>query len=303
MGPVKQADRVTEAGERAPSWPATVEEAYVHALETWNAPGGDDRIPEADRPLRRRQIALLLERVPEGGLVLDLGMGAGIVAHTLLLAGRRVAVLDVPEADPEPAERLRGLGAEVLTAEVGPEPIPLEDGSVDAVFLGDVIEHVPGSPLPMLEEIHRVLRAGGQLVLTTPNAVRLHVRAKLLLGRSNWPPLDVVYGYTVHPSHHREYTGSDLVDVLTRSGFEQIAVEYVEERLVTLPLTGLDDIATIARRTRREVGPARRLVWGTAARAARMLISVRPTLAGDIVVTARRPTAEAPLRRGCGGER
>jgi len=283
-------DGQAHGATRERAFPASVEKAYLEALATWNAPGEDGRILEADRPLRRLQISLLLERVPEDGLVLDLGMGAGIIGHTLLRAGRRVAALDVPEADPEPADRLRELGADVLTAVVGPEPIPLADGSVDAVFLGDVIEHVPGSPLPMLAEIHRVLRPGGHLVLTTPNAVRLHVRTKLLLGRSNWPPLDVVYGHTVHPSHHREYTGPDLVDVLTRSGFERIDVDYVEERLVTLPLNGLDDIATIARRKPAEVGAARRLVWGAAARAARLLISARPTLAGDIVVTARRPS-------------
>jgi SAM-dependent methyltransferase len=49
------------------------------------------------------------------------------------------------------------------------EAMALRDGSVDLLFAGEVIEHVD-HPDAFLDEIHRVLRPGGQLVLTTPNA-------------------------------------------------------------------------------------------------------------------------------------
>ena len=42
-------------------------------------------------------------------------------------------------------------------------------GSVDAVVLLDVLEHI-ADPAGALEEIHRVLRCGGQLLLSVPNA-------------------------------------------------------------------------------------------------------------------------------------
>jgi len=45
----------------------------------------------------------------------------------------------------------------------------LRDGSVDVFFTGECIEHVENTDA-FLDEIHRVLRPGGSLILTTPNA-------------------------------------------------------------------------------------------------------------------------------------
>jgi ubiquinone/menaquinone biosynthesis C-methylase UbiE len=48
------------------------------------------------------------------------------------------------------------------------EPLPLEDNSVDAVWAGEVIEHI-ADVAPWLSEVRRVLRPGGTLLLTTPD--------------------------------------------------------------------------------------------------------------------------------------
>src|SRR6478672_9102903 len=45
--------------------------------------------------------------------------------------------------------------------------IPLADGTVDAVLCTQVIEHIP-EPVPVIREIHRVLRPGGTLILSVP---------------------------------------------------------------------------------------------------------------------------------------
>jgi SAM-dependent methyltransferase len=245
--------------------PATTEQAYREAIARWNAWPHGNAFPEWDRPVRRRQLELLLEAVAPSGLVVDVGTGTGIVPSALLETDRRVLTLDIPGGNDRVAAWIRDHGGSAAVAVVGPDPIPLGNAEADAVLLADVIEHLPGSPLPLLEEIARVLRPGGTLVLTTPNATRLHVRVKLLLGRSNWPPLSAVYGeHDVHPSHHREYTAADLVEVLTKTGFVDVAIEHLEERFGSQ-------------------GPrlAGRLV-------ARTLMAVRPSLAGDIVASARR---------------
>jgi SAM-dependent methyltransferase len=46
--------------------------------------------------------------------------------------------------------------------------LPLPDGSVDLIFAGEAIEHMR-LPQRFLSECHRILRPGGQLILTTPN--------------------------------------------------------------------------------------------------------------------------------------
>lgn len=49
---------------------------------------------------------------------------------------------------------------------------PLRDGAVAGLFMGELIEHIYGTGR-LLAECHRVLRAGGCLVLTTPNLAAL----------------------------------------------------------------------------------------------------------------------------------
>lgn len=47
--------------------------------------------------------------------------------------------------------------------------LPFKDNVFDKVYCLQVIEHT-GSPLQLVKEIHRVLRAGGTMLLTTPNS-------------------------------------------------------------------------------------------------------------------------------------
>jgi SAM-dependent methyltransferase len=49
-------------------------------------------------------------------------------------------------------------------------PLPFEDGEFDAVLCFETIEHMP-HPRRFMEELGRVVRRGGELVLTTPNAL------------------------------------------------------------------------------------------------------------------------------------
>jgi len=80
--------------------------------------------------------------------------------------------------------------------------IPFEDGRFDIVFCTEVLEHVP-EPSEFLDEIRRVLRPGGVLIMTTPFLVPLHEE-----------PHDY-YRYTQHGIRH----------LLMKSGFSGITVE------------------------------------------------------------------------------
>jgi SAM-dependent methyltransferase len=68
-----------------------------------------------------------------------------------------------------------GADVEFLQADIT-ERLPLEDGTVQVAYCSEVVEHLP-FPEQLLAEIHRVLRPGGYLLLTTPNEPNLFQRS------------------------------------------------------------------------------------------------------------------------------
>lgn len=107
--------------------------------------------------------------VTDSTRLVDVGCGdgalCGVIAQDL---GCRVTGVDpsaiaIRFADEEFARR--GLSGEFVQAEGYRYPFP--DGAFDTAVCSDVIEHVR-EPEALLAEIHRLLRPGGVLVLTTP---------------------------------------------------------------------------------------------------------------------------------------
>ena len=100
--------------------------------------------------------------------VLDLGSGLG--GPTLLLAeacgARKVIGIDIEPKLVELSSALAakaGLSDRVEFRLVEPGPLRFDDASFDAVFTSGAILHVEDK-LAVLEEVHRVLRAGGRLL-------------------------------------------------------------------------------------------------------------------------------------------
>jgi SAM-dependent methyltransferase len=117
------------------------------------------RDPEPWRYAWRR--TMLENELHKGDRWLDLGCGAG----RFLSAGPNAIGVDVA---PSALERCRDNvpGCDVrLIDEQG--CIPVEHGSIDFVWCSETIEHVADA-LGLLQEVRRVLRPGGRLLLTTP---------------------------------------------------------------------------------------------------------------------------------------
>jgi SAM-dependent methyltransferase len=119
----------------------------------------------------RRIIRIGLRGARVAGPVVDLGCGPGFLSAALMREGLSVLALDRSEASLERVrERFTGdprfLGAEVS----GLDRLPLGDSEAGAVFLVEVIEHLPREAWdPLVAEVARVLRPGGRFVVTTPN--------------------------------------------------------------------------------------------------------------------------------------
>ncbi|MCV3272655.1 class I SAM-dependent methyltransferase [Roseobacter sinensis] len=119
------------------------------------------------------------------------------------------------------------------------EPLPYPDDSLDAIYAEEVLEHVPNpAGRAFLSEAKRVLRPGGVLRLTTPDALGI---CKVFAG--GVPDVDVEHWepFWLNPYWSREYwlngqfylyghqhlwTFEELSDALGQSGFKK--VERVE---------------------------------------------------------------------------
>jgi SAM-dependent methyltransferase len=124
---------------------------------------GFSRAAEAYRIGRPRYppeaLALIAERLDlrPGRTLLDLAAGTGALTRPLAETGAEVVAVE-PVAEMR-AELPGGIRALDGTAEA----IPLEDGSVDAVTVGQAFHWFDGAAA--LREIHRVLRPGGRLAI------------------------------------------------------------------------------------------------------------------------------------------
>lgn len=93
---------------------------------------------------------------------------------------------------------------------------PYDDNSFDVVLFCEIIEHLLFDPVHALAEIRRVLKPGGDLIVTTPNVVRLENVRKIIAGENVYDPYS---DHGPYGRHNREYTQQDLFSLLSCNGF------------------------------------------------------------------------------------
>jgi 2-polyprenyl-3-methyl-5-hydroxy-6-metoxy-1,4-benzoquinol methylase len=157
----------------------------------------------------------LLARVRAGERVLDVGCGEGQFAAELARAG---AVVVAADAAAEPLRRARAAcpGLETLLLPLDGE-WPLADASFDAVWAGEVIEHVADTGA-WLSQVRRVLKPRGVLLLSTPGhplALRLRLALSARAFAAHFDPLG---------DHVRFYTRAGLRELLEGFGFADVSI-------------------------------------------------------------------------------
>src|SRR6185369_2719092 len=114
-------------------------------------------------PEYRRQ---LLELVPEGATLLEIGVGTGgLLTELAARASRVIGVDHSPVMLDEARRRLTAAGVNSIELRLGEmSHLPLPDASVTCVVANMVLHHAADPPA-VLDEIRRVLAPGGTLLL------------------------------------------------------------------------------------------------------------------------------------------
>lgn len=226
----------------------------AHARDTAAEPSSlqalyeDPATPVASGPDRSRRQAAILARALRGGgpaTVLDIGCGDGSAAATAgsLLKPHRIVGVDWSQE----ALRRAATHLTAVRGELTSPGLPFRTDAADAVLFSEVIEHLV-DPDAALDEIHRVLRPGGHLLLSTPNLAAWYNRALLLLGTQ--PVFSEVSLRGIHGrpgsqvvGHLRLFTARALRSMLPAAGFEVVRLTGAPYHDVPRPFRPLDRAA------------------------------------------------------------
>lgn len=123
-------------------------------------------------------VVAILEESPRG-VLLDVPAGHGALAERLVAAGFEVRCCDLyPEI-------FWLKEVEIRRGDLNRE-LPVDDDSFDYTVCVEGLEHIE-NPQQAMREFARVLRPGGQLIVSVPNILNIEERLKWL-----------IYGYTSH---------------------------------------------------------------------------------------------------------
>ena len=161
--------------------------------------------------------------------VLDLGIGLGYLALPMRKYYRHeVTGVDHPARKfltKELKDLFQKNQIRLVLADMA-KKLPFGDESFDIVVFSEVLEHLTLSAIDVvLNEIHRVLKKGGILLLSTPNLFSLSHRIKFAMG--------IDLGYTLDLNakegtndHLREYSARELGYLLHKHGFAVIRIKF-----------------------------------------------------------------------------
>lgn len=246
----------------------------------------NDPLPELDDrflDVWAAHYAAIAGLVRPGARILEMGVGYAVLAAGLgRLDGSFVLGLEHPSRSyffsSEYSQFLRQNNVTLIGADFR-QDLPLGSQSMTQVYCCDVLEHLePRVALDVLKEVNRVLRSGGELVLSTPNLNRFSNVARLIWGHTVNPPIDCgMYGQTC--GHIREFSPREMNMYLHRAGFQTVCCRYEHNPYFTAHAFGQDNVWT-----------AQQAAWIN--RLTRIASCVFPRLGDEMYIVARKKETE-----------
>jgi SAM-dependent methyltransferase len=141
----------------------SIAERRLRAFYDLRAREEPDHDPEARLRFRK---ALAAAELRPGARVLDVGAKRGVLGQSAREIGLDIAYMGA-DLSAENVALAREVGLDVREIDVTKQ-LPFPDGAFDCVFCLELLEHLV-SPLTLLEEIRRVLRDDGRVVVSVPS--------------------------------------------------------------------------------------------------------------------------------------
>ena len=160
---------------------------------------------------QNRLLDLLGKWGVSGGTLLDVGCFSGMFLRNAKLRGFEVVGVEPNDDAVSHVRSLFNFDVRHGNLRSG----NFQSDTFSAVSFLDVIEHLP-DPIAEMRESFRVLRPGGLLVMTTPNAkglIQQVIRAKRYVSNQPWCPIDDV------PWHLWGFTPGTLSIAASKAGF------------------------------------------------------------------------------------
>ena len=154
--------------------------------------------------------------LPSGERYIDIGCwtGASVLSYGALHKFKEVHGIDLVAEALKEAQK-RGISTHLV--DLNCDRLPFPDNYFECITLVAVIEHLV-NPYHVLEEIRRVLKPGGVLIIGTPNVASLSNRIRILLGRRPRTSFDIGWD----GGHLLYFTPKELKVLLRQYDFEVI---------------------------------------------------------------------------------
>lgn len=203
---------------------------YRRHLETFDGTGDRERVALIASQAPRIEFILqtVVDAIPQGGKLADIGGGLTPCCHAMSLLGYRTVLVD-DFGDRGYAEsswmldQKRKDGVEILSCDVLSD-LPLPENSFDAVMTHDCLEHLHNSPKKMLQQCVAALKPGGFLFLGVPNSVNLRKRLTVPFGIGKWSTMNDWYESDAFRGHVREPDIDDLAYIARSLGLEDVRI-------------------------------------------------------------------------------